>query len=133
MDYYLVYQGSELRLVGYSDVDWGGDLDQRKSTYGYVFLLNKGDISWCSKKQTCIALSTMEAEFIACSAAVQEAVWLRRFFGNWVFEVIVLNRSQFTVTIKQQLLLLKTSNTIVEPNTLIPRTTTLETSLLNKK
>ena len=82
LDYCLVYQGSELRLVRYSDADWGGDLDQRKSTYGYVFLLNKGAISWCSKKQTCIALSTMEAEFIACSAAVQEVVWLRRFFGN---------------------------------------------------
>ena len=82
MDYCLVYQGSELRLVRYSDADWGGDLDQHKSTSGYVFLLNKGAISWCSKKQTCIALSTMEAEFIACSVAVQEAVWLRRFFGN---------------------------------------------------
>ena len=74
MDYCLVYQGSELRLVRYSDADWGGDLDQRKSTSGYVFLLNKGAISWCSKKQTCIALSTMEAEFIACSTAVQEAI-----------------------------------------------------------
>ena len=82
IDYYLVYQGSELRLVGYSDADWGGDLDQLKSTSGYVFILNKGAISWCSKKQTCIALSTMEAEFIACSAAVQEVVWLRRFFRN---------------------------------------------------
>ena len=82
MDYCLVYQGSELRLVGYSDADWGGDLDQRKYTSGYVFLLNKGVISCCSKKQTCIALSTMEVEFIACSAAVQEAVWLRIFFGN---------------------------------------------------
>ena len=83
MDYCLVYQRSELCLVGYSDADWGGDLDQRKSTSSYVFLLNKGAISWCSKKQTCIALSTMEAEFIACSTAVQEAVWLRRFF--WKF------------------------------------------------
>ena len=82
MDYCLCYQGSDLRLIGYSDADWGGDLDQRKSTSGYVFLLNKGAISWSSKKQTCIALSTMEAEFIACSAAVQEAVWLRSFFCN---------------------------------------------------
>ena len=78
----MVYQGSELHLVGYSDVDWGGDLDQHKSTSSYVFLLNKGVISWCGKKQTCIALSTMEAEFISCSEVVQEAVWLRRFFGN---------------------------------------------------
>ena len=82
MDYCLVYQGSELRLVGYSDADCGGDLDQCKYTFGYVFLLNKGAISCCSKKKTCITLSTMEVEFIACSTAVQEAVWLRRFFGN---------------------------------------------------
>ena len=43
MDYCLVYQGLELRLVGYSDADWGGDLDQRRSTSGYVFLLNMKD------------------------------------------------------------------------------------------
>ncbi|XP_050207760.1 secreted RxLR effector protein 161-like [Mercurialis annua] len=85
-NYCLCYQGSEMRLIGYSDADWGGDLDQRKSTSGFVFLLNKGAISWCSKKQTSIALSTTEAEFIACSTAVQEAVWLRRFFGNLGFK-----------------------------------------------
>lgn len=82
MDYCLCYQGSNLRLIGYSDADQGGDLGQRKSTSGYAFLLYKGAICWCSKKQTCIALSTMKAEFIACSAAVQEVVWLRRFFDN---------------------------------------------------
>ena len=82
MDYHLCYQGSSLCLVGYSDADRGGDLDQRKSTSGFAFLLNKGAISWCNKKQTCIALSTVEAEFVACSAAVQEAIWLRRFFMN---------------------------------------------------
>ena len=82
MDYCLCYQGSNLHLIGYFDADWVGDLDQRKSTSGYTFLLNKGAISWSSKKHTCIALSTMEAEFIACSVAMQEAVWLRRFFMN---------------------------------------------------
>ena len=56
--------------MGYSDVDWAGDLDEHKSTSGYIFLLNNGVISWKSKKQTCIALSTMETEFIACSTAV---------------------------------------------------------------
>ena len=69
-------------MIGYSDADWGSDLDERKSTFGYAFLLNNGAITWSSKKQPCIALSTMEAEYVACSAAVQEAVWLRRFFQN---------------------------------------------------
>ena len=78
-DYVLCYQGKDLQLIGYSDADWGGDPDERKSTSGYAFLLGGGAISWCSKKQSCIALSTMEAEYIACSAAVQEGVWLKRF------------------------------------------------------
>jgi transposase InsO family protein len=77
--YSLCYQGGDMQLRGYTDADWGGDLDERKSTSGYVFLLNNGAISWSSKKQSCIALSTMEAEFVAFSAAVQEAVWLKRF------------------------------------------------------
>ena len=49
-DYFLCYQGKELCLVGYSNVDWAGDLDERKSTSGYIFLLNNGAISWRSKK-----------------------------------------------------------------------------------
>jgi hypothetical protein len=46
---------------------------------GMPLCSNNSPISWSSKKQTCVALSTMEAEYIACSASVQEAVWLRRF------------------------------------------------------
>ena len=53
--YCLCYQGSNLCLRGYTDVDYGGDLDERKSTFGYVFLFDNGAISWSSKKQTCIA------------------------------------------------------------------------------
>ncbi|GMP50698.1 hypothetical protein CsSME_00017211 [Camellia sinensis var. sinensis] len=81
-DYTLCYQSSDLHLVGYCDADWGGDLDERKSTSGYAFMLSDGAISWSSKKQSCIALSTMEAEFVACSSVVQEAVWLRRFLQH---------------------------------------------------
>ncbi|XP_030939912.1 secreted RxLR effector protein 161-like [Quercus lobata] len=82
MDYVLYYQGSNLRMIGYSDAVWGSDLDERKSTSRYVFLLNNGAITWSSKKQPYIALSTMEVKFVACSAAAQEVVWLRRFFQN---------------------------------------------------
>lgn len=86
-NYALCYQGSDLRLVGYSDADLGGDEVERRSTSGYTFLLNNGAICWSSKKQTCIALHPMEAEFVACTSAVQEAIWLKRFiehlgFGN---------------------------------------------------
>ena len=79
-DYMLCYQGRDLRLRGYSDADWAGDLDEHKSTSGYTFLLGDGAITWCSKKQSCVALSTMESEYVACSTVVQEAIWLRRFF-----------------------------------------------------
>ncbi|UYV74313.1 hypothetical protein LAZ67_11002983 [Cordylochernes scorpioides] len=64
-------------LIGFSDADFGGDLDTRKSTTGYVFMLNNGPISWCSQKQNCVSLSTTESEYIAASKATKEAIWLR--------------------------------------------------------
>ncbi|XP_074569538.1 uncharacterized protein LOC141826187 [Curcuma longa] len=81
-NYCLCFHGADMSLSGYTDADWAGDLDDRKSTSGYTFLLNGGAISWNSKKQACVALSTMEAEYVACAAAVQEAVWLRRFLKH---------------------------------------------------
>eukprot|EP00253_Pinus_taeda_P036355 PITA_36355 len=58
--------------------DWAGDLDQRRSTSGYVFNLFGGAVSWMSKKQSVVALSTTEAEYMAATHASKEAVWLRR-------------------------------------------------------
>ena len=69
-NYILCYQGLDLCMISYSDADWGSDLDERKSTSEYAFLLNNGAITWSSKKQPCIALSTMEVEYVACPAAV---------------------------------------------------------------
>ena len=71
-----------MRLRGYSDANWASARDERKSTTGYAFLLSGVAISWCSKKQSCIALSTMEFEYVACSVATQEAVWLKIFFQS---------------------------------------------------
>ena len=73
-------------LVGYSDSDWAGDLDDRKSTSGYLFKLCGAPISWRSKKQTSVALSTAEAEYIALSSATQEAVWLRQLTSELRFK-----------------------------------------------
>lgn len=94
-DYFLCYQGNDLTLMGYADADWDGDLDERKSTSGYAFLLNGGCISWRSKKQTCVSLSTIEAEFVACASAVQEGVWLRRF----LYHLGVVSNPVGTVTV----------------------------------
>ena len=69
-------------MQGYTDANRGGDLDERESISGFVFLLNDDPISWSSKKQSCIALSTMEAEFVAFSSAVWEAVCLKRFLDH---------------------------------------------------
>ena len=82
MDYSLCYQGEDLQLRGYTDADWAGDVDERKSIFGFVFLLGNSAISWSTKKQTCVALSTMESEFIALSSTVQERVWLKRFLDH---------------------------------------------------
>jgi hypothetical protein len=65
--------------VGYSDADWAGDIETRRSTSGYVFVLNGSCISWRSKKQRTVALSSTEAEYMALSEATQEAVWLKSF------------------------------------------------------
>ena len=68
--------------VGFSDADWGGDHDDRKSTSGYVFLMGGTAVSWKSNKQSCVALSTAEAEYVALAAAAQEAKWLQRLTSD---------------------------------------------------
>jgi hypothetical protein len=62
--------------IGYTDSDWAGDKAAYKSQGGYVFQACNGPISWQSRKQNLVALSTTEAEFVACSNAVREAQWL---------------------------------------------------------
>lgn len=65
-------------LFGFTDSDYAGDQDDRKSTSGYVFMLGTAAVSWSSKKQPVVTLSTTEAEFIAATACACQAIWLRR-------------------------------------------------------
>lgn len=65
-------------LHGWSDVDWGGDIDTRKSTTRYVYLFAGGAISWQSKNQVSVALSSTEAKYVAAATAAKEALWLKR-------------------------------------------------------
>ena len=82
MDYAIEYSGFPVVLEGYSDTNWISDSDETKSTSGYVFTLGGGAITWRSAKQTIIARSTMESEFVALEMAGSETEWLKNFLAN---------------------------------------------------
>ena len=71
-----------LEVIGYSDSDFAGCVDSRKSTSGYIFMLAGGAISWRSAKQTLGTTSTMEAEFVSCFKATSHGVWLKSFISE---------------------------------------------------
>ena len=72
----------DLIPIGYTNSYFQLDLDFRKSTYGCVFILGGGAISWKSVKQSCVADSTMKAEYVAACEAAKEAIWLKKFLSN---------------------------------------------------
>jgi len=78
-------QSTELNLMGFSDANWGGDVDTRKSTTGYIFFLSGGVISWSSKRQATVALSSTEAEYMALTHTTKEAIWLRTLLAELGF------------------------------------------------
>ncbi|CAM8913427.1 unnamed protein product [Rhodiola kirilowii] len=82
LEWGLNFRGFPLVLEGYCDANWVTDSDEVSSTSGYVFTLCGSAISWKSSKQTCIARSTMESEFIALDLATQEADWLRNVLAD---------------------------------------------------
>jgi len=71
-------RSKEFKLVGFSDSDWEGSIDDLRSTSGYCFTLGYGVFSWCSKKQETVAQSTTEVEFVVATVAVNQALWLRK-------------------------------------------------------
>ena len=76
-------------LVGYGDNDWGGDTDDSKSISGYVFNIGSRAVSRISKKQTGVALSTTQAEYISLYAAGCQALWLR-----WMLKELKRNQKK---------------------------------------
>jgi hypothetical protein len=77
-DYGLTFGGSSETLVGYCDADYAGDLDSRRSTTGYIFLMFGGAVSWSSQLQPTVAVSTVKAEYLSAGQAVKEALWFRK-------------------------------------------------------
>mmetsp|Transcript_25719 Transcript_25719/g.48242 ORF Transcript_25719/g.48242 Transcript_25719/m.48242 type:complete len:863 (-) Transcript_25719:324-2912(-) len=87
----ICYTGSRLNLHAFCDSDWASDKDTRRSTSGVLVLMAGSPVSWLSKLQPIVAVSSMEAEYIACFYAVQEIVWIRQ-----LLEDVGLARSKST-------------------------------------
>ena len=83
IDFGLLFsKGNEKECTGYSDGEWASDVNDRKSTSCFAFKLWGAAISWRSKKQSHVALSTAEAEYIVLASAVQESVWLQELLSS---------------------------------------------------
>ncbi|XP_052486464.1 secreted RxLR effector protein 161-like [Gossypium raimondii] len=81
VDYGVFYKKDiDVNFVGYTDSNYVGDIDDRKSTSGYVFMFNSSAISWLSKKQQIVTVSTTGVEFVAATSSASQALWLRNIF-----------------------------------------------------
>jgi Reverse transcriptase (RNA-dependent DNA polymerase)/gag-polypeptide of LTR copia-type/Integrase core domain/GAG-pre-integrase domain len=95
-----IWFGKRGGFQGYCDADYAGDLDTRRSTTGYVFTLHGGAVSWSSRLQPTVAVSTAEAEYMSAASAVKEALWLTkllRVFGLKVQPVELLSDNQAAI------------------------------------
>ena len=95
-----------LTLIGYSDADWASSTDDRRSISGYCFSLNRAGplISWKSRKQPAVALSSCEAEYIALAAAVQEGMYLTQMMkdiGEVSGPVLIFEDNQGTIALSK--------------------------------
>jgi hypothetical protein len=83
LDYGLRYvTNHEFGLYGYSNSDWVDNIHDRKSTLAYCFSLGSNMVSWSSMKQSCVAPSMAEAEYVAACAACREAMWLQKLMSE---------------------------------------------------
>lgn len=90
-DYGILYSHSEnSMLFAYCDADWAGSADDRKSTSGGCFFLGNNLISWFSKKQNCVSLSTVEAEYITAESSCSQLVWMKQMPKEYNVEQNVL-------------------------------------------
>ncbi|XP_067131301.1 uncharacterized protein [Centruroides vittatus] len=89
--YGITYVKNNEELKAYTDSDWAGDVDDRKSCTGNILILARGPISWKSKKQTSVAMSTMEAEYSALAEASREITYIKRLLVHMGFKMCVKN------------------------------------------
>ena len=117
----LCFTGASLKLQGYVDADFAGDIDSRKSTTGFVFTLGGTAISWATNLQKIVTLSTTEAEYVAAIEVGKKMIWLHGFLDE-------LGKKQemtfYTVTVRVQSFLPKIrlfiqSRSIYRQNTIL--------------
>lgn len=107
-DLKLVYRRNQSAdaLYGYSDSDWGGDQNDYKSTSGYVFKVFGNTVSWLSRKQPTVSLSSTEAEYIALAEAICEAKWLKSLLTEMGIEcskpILIHEDNQSCISIAEE-------------------------------
>jgi hypothetical protein len=91
-DFGLILKKTDIfNISGYSDADWASDLDTHRSTTGYLITLNSNPISWNSKRQSTVATSTAESEYMAMYETICEMVWVNKLVSNLTTETYTLN------------------------------------------
>lgn len=99
--YYYIYD--DYKFIGYNDIDWGGEVDDRKSTCGFVFYIENITFTWMSKKHLVVTLSTCEEEYVAVTSCVCHAIWLQNLLKELSFpqkesiKIYVKNKSTITL------------------------------------
>ena len=87
-DYGLYYKKNEnFELRAYTDVDWAGNIDDRKRTSGGAFLLGKGLVTWTIKKQNCISQSIVEAKYVVAAVNYTNIVWIKQLLKGMKEEI----------------------------------------------
>ena len=105
-DYGLFYKKGDMKgeLIGFSDSDFAGDCHNRKSTSSYIFLFGRIAVKWSSQKQSIVALSSCEAEYIAATSSTCQVVWMIRLIGELtsndesMVKLLVDNQSAITLS-----------------------------------
>ena len=100
-------QSDEVKLHGFMNADWVGSPTNRKSTYGGIFGIGSTTVSWYSRKQISVALSSAEAEYMAASLAACEAIWMRkilvRLFGSHLDPTVIYCDNQSCIKLSVNL------------------------------
>jgi len=102
----LCDRGTDVRLHGYVDSYFAGDVDSRRSTTDYVFILESGAVSWVLRLQKIVVLFTTDAEYVAATKACKEMIWLKNFMkeiGKEQMSLPLYNDSQNAINLSNNL------------------------------